>query len=100
MALWTEWIWAEESGGQNFTENAVVNLGGSYGVYASVALSQFNGQGSNPQGQIYISGYVQNGKPYAGNWNELIANGISSVTVSVTVNNALAKGVLTITTDR
>ena len=100
MALWTEWVSASETGGSNFTETAVVNLNGSYGVYASCALSQFNGNGGSPQANMYISSYVQNGSPHSGNWNELLANGISSITVSLTVNNASAKGVMTVTTDR
>jgi len=31
MALWTEWISAYETGGNNETGTAVVNLNGSYG---------------------------------------------------------------------
>lgn len=77
-----------------------MNLNGSYSVYSSCALSKFNGNGGSPQAEIFISGYVQNGKPFSGSWNELYANGISSITVSLTVNNATAKGVMTITTDR
>jgi hypothetical protein len=100
MALWTEWVSAYETGGKNFTETAVVDLNGSDNVYASVALSKFNGNGSSPQAEIYISGYVQNGNPYSGSWDELLGDGISSITVSLTVNNANAKGVMTITTDR
>lgn len=77
-----------------------MNLNGSYGVDASRGLSKFNGNGGSPQAEIFISGYVQNGNLYEGSRDELFANGISSITVSLTVNNATAKGVLTITTDR
>ncbi len=77
-----------------------MNLNGSYGVYASRELSKFNGNGGSPQAEIFISGYVQNGNPYERSWDELFANGISSITVSLTINNATANGVLTITTDR
>jgi len=63
-------------------------------------LSKFNGNGGSPQAEIFISEYMQNGSPHAGSWDEFNANGISSITVSLTVNNATAKGVLTITTDR
>jgi hypothetical protein len=100
MTLWTEWVSANETGGNNFTETEVVNLNGSYSVYASCGLSKFNGNGGSPQAEIFISEYVQNGSPHQGSWDELYANGISSITVSLTVNNATAKGVLTITTDR
>ena len=100
MALWTEWVSANETGGHNFTETATVNLNGSDSVCASCALSKFNGNGGSPQAETFISGYVQSGRPYSGSWNDLYANGISSITVSLTVNNATAKGVLTITTDR
>ena len=100
MTLWTEWVSANETGGNNFTETEVVNLNGSYSVYASCGLSKFNGNGGSPQAEIFISEYVQNGSPHVGSWDELYANGISSITVSLTVYNATAKGVLTITTDR
>jgi len=100
MALWTEWVSANETGGKNFTETAVVNLGGAYNVYASCALSKFNANGGSPQAEMYISEYVQNGDPISGSFNEVLGNGISSITVALTVNNATAKGVMTVTTDR
>jgi hypothetical protein len=91
---------SKRDGREQLHRDRRVNLNGSYGVYASRELSKFNGNGGSPQAEIFISRYVQNGNPYEGSWDELFANGISSITVSLTVNNATAKGVLTITTDR
>jgi hypothetical protein len=100
MALWSEWLAANETGGSNFTEKATVNLGGSFNVYASCALSKFSATGGSPQAEMLITEYVQNGTPHEGSFNEVIGNGISSLTVALTVNNANAKGVMTVTTDR
>jgi hypothetical protein len=99
MALWTEVIETDEIGG-SFTESEVVDLGGSFNVYASCALSKFNVTGNSPQAEIFISGYVQNGNPISGSWTELNANGVSSITVSLAATNVRARGVMTVTTDR
>jgi hypothetical protein len=101
MSLWWAWASAEETGGHNFTENETLDLGAEYNVYASVALAQFNGNGGSPQANAYISAYVQNGNPVTDqNLSFLDAAGISSITLSVTVNNAASKGQLTVTTDK
>jgi hypothetical protein len=91
MQFWYEDIWAEESGGSNFSETFTVNIP-STNVLVMCALQQVNQQGGNGQAQMAITSYVQRGSPFNGSWQILNGNGITSVTFTLTVNNARAQG--------
>jgi hypothetical protein len=91
MAFWYEEIWAEESGGHNFSEVKTVNIP-SNSVLVSCALQEVNQQGGGGQAKMAITQYVQNGDPHEGNWQMINGKGITSVTFALTVNNAAAQG--------
>lgn len=91
MQFWYEDIWAQESGGSPFTENETVNIPPT-AVLVTCALQQVNQQGSNGQAQMAITSYVQNGDPHNGSWQIINGDNITSVTFSLTVNNARAQG--------
>jgi len=101
MALWFSELVANETGGSNFTETTNVNFGSSQNIYVSCALSKYNGNGGSPQADFYITGYVQNGELKSNQHSYVLdANGISEVSLALTVNNATAVGLMTATTDR
>ena len=101
MALWHWELSAYETGGNNFTESANVNFGSPQNIYVSCALSKYNGNGGSPQADFYITGWVQNGELVSNQHvYDLDANGISEVSLALTVNNATAQGVMTATTNK
>ena len=91
MQFWYEQIWAEESGGQPFTETFTADFPSTF-VLVTCALQQVNQQGLGGQAQIAITSYVQNGSPVNGSWQILKGDNITSVTFSLTVSNAAAQG--------
>ena len=91
MKFWYEEVWAEEVGGNNFSETKTVNIPSS-SVLVSCALQQINQQGGSGKAQMAITQYVENGDPHEGNWQMIHGNGITSVTFALTVNNARAQG--------
>jgi hypothetical protein len=90
MEFWYEYIWAEESGGSNFSEVKTVNIPSS-SVLVTCALQEVNQQGGGGQAEMAITQYVQNGDPHEGSWQILNGDGITSVTFALTVNNARAQ---------
>jgi hypothetical protein len=58
MQFWYDDIWAEESGGNNFSETFTINIP-STSVLVTCALQQVNQQGNNGQAQMAITSYVQ-----------------------------------------
>jgi hypothetical protein len=91
MQFWYETLFAFETGGNNETITRTVNLP-STDVLVFCSLQQFNGNGGSPQAQMYINQYVANGDPSEGNWQTINANNVTSVSFTLTVNNARAQG--------
>jgi hypothetical protein len=101
MALWWWQVNAHQTGGQNFTEPATVNFGSPQNIFVSCALSKYNGNGGSPQADFYITGWVQNGNLVTNQHvYALDANGISEVSLALTVNNATAQGLMVATTNK
>jgi hypothetical protein len=101
MALWFWELVANETGGNNFSETANVNFGSPQNIFVSCALSKYNGNGGSPQADFYITGWVQNGALKTDQHAYVLdANGISEVSLALTVNNATAVGLMTATTNR
>ena len=91
MQFWYDDIWAEESGGNPFSETFTIDLPAT-AVLATTSLQSVKQQGSNGQATIAITQYVQNGDPHEGNWQNVNGNGVTSVTFTLTVVNAYAQG--------
>jgi hypothetical protein len=91
MQFWYNWKWAEATN-ETFTEVFTIDIP-STDVLIECWVTQVNQQGSNGQADIAITNYVQNGDPYSGSWPILNGNNITSVTFTLTVNNARATGV-------
>jgi hypothetical protein len=91
MEFWYEEVWAEETGGNTFSETKTINIPPS-SVLVSCALQQVNQQGGGGQARMAITQYVQHGDPHEGHWQMVNGNGITSVTFALTVNNARAQG--------
>ena len=91
MEFWYEEIWAEESGGQSFSETATIDIPPST-VLVSCALQQVDQQGSGGLAKMAITQYVRYGNPHNGDWQMINGDGITSVTFALTVNNARAQG--------
>jgi hypothetical protein len=100
MTVWAEWM-ATPAWGVGYTETRTIDLGGSYNIFASVALSavEWPGGGDTYNMNIYITSYVSKGDPYAGTWNCLFINDCTSITASLYSLNAAATGVLIVTTN-
>jgi hypothetical protein len=90
MQFWYEDIdaWAVN---ETFAETATVDIPAT-DVLVTCALQQVGQLGSNGQAQIAITQYVENGDPHEGSWQTVAGNGITSVTFTLTVNNARAAG--------
>ena len=76
---------------ETFSETLTINLPAT-DVLVTCALQQVGQLGSNGQAQMAITQYVQEGTPREGSWQSLSGNGVTSVTFSLTVNNARAQG--------
>jgi hypothetical protein len=90
MQFWYDTIWAEESGGNNFTETFTVN-GIDAPILAQCYLQEVNGGGNS---KISITAYVSGGTPHENiDLQVLQGNEVTSVTFTLLVNNASARGV-------
>ena len=76
---------------ETFAETFTIDLPAT-DVLVTCALQQVGQIGTNGQAQIAITQYVENGSPLEGSWQSLSGNGVTSVTFSLTVNNARAQG--------
>jgi hypothetical protein len=97
MASWWEFVSAS---GNNFTETANVNFGAPQNILVTCGLAKYNGNGSSPQADFYITGWVKNGALVANQHAYgLDDTGISEVSLALTVNQASAVGLMSATTN-
>src|ERR1700689_3100940 len=76
---------------ETFSETLTIDLPAT-DVLVTCGLQQVGQLGSNGQAQIAITQYVQDGSPKEGSWQSLSGNVVTSVTFSLTANNARAQG--------
>ncbi len=88
MHAWYKTIWANESGGSDFTESATVDIP-STDVLVMCFLQQVSGYSA----RVAITSYVEKGDPYSGSWQIMNGNDVTSVTFALTVNNCTAQAV-------
>ncbi len=103
MEIWYNGVSAE-AGAPVYTPSWTMNLDPSgstpegYPVLITCALQQVNQAGSNTpwQAGISITSYIQNGEPNNGSWQALSLSNITSVTFTMTLQNASAHATMLI----
>jgi hypothetical protein len=76
---------------ESFSETFTIDLPAT-AVLVTCGLQQVGQLGTNGQAQIAITQYVEDGSPHEGSWQILNGNGVTSVSFTLTVNNARAQG--------
>ncbi len=94
MRFWYKTIWASEGSGpftdpSPFTESMTIDIP-STDVLALTFLQQVTQGGIGGTAQTVITSYVEKGDPHSGSWQIMNGNDVSSVTFSLTVEEAYA----------